>query len=341
MQAAGIAQILHHWDRQVREVEIGDGAVVIADYGSSQGRNSMLPMRIAIEGLRARAGTPLPIDVIHTDLPSNDFAALFATLADDPESYLAGTGNVFASAVGRSYFEPILRPGTVRLGWNTWTLHWMSGSPIAAPDHVLPGLGKSPDVLALLRQRQDADWRRFLECRSTELGRGAKLLCAFTAHDATGVGGWEWLGGRNSGNRYATLATLARCQHQELDRITVPAAGRSLEQVRAPFGEAGAFAGIRLDHAELVKVPDPIWAVFQATGDLRQYGLSHAQLGSRLVRPEHRPLAGAEVRMHQLCWTRFLLALPRGCLSRPTCTSPTSPSRCLRRVPGELAEVAD
>ena len=49
MQAGGIARLLPFLEEAARSVKIGDEPVVIADYGSSQGRNSMAPMRIAIE----------------------------------------------------------------------------------------------------------------------------------------------------------------------------------------------------------------------------------------------------------------------------------------------------
>jgi hypothetical protein len=75
LQAAGIAAVLPLWERVASAVEIVDETLVIADYGSSQGRNSMAPIRIGIEALRAKAGSNRPVEVIHTDLPSNDFAS--------------------------------------------------------------------------------------------------------------------------------------------------------------------------------------------------------------------------------------------------------------------------
>ena len=80
-------------------------AIVIADYGSSEGRNSLAPMTIAIGRLRDRVGPNRAIAVVHTDLPGNDFNALFETLANDPDSYLRDDPAVFASAVGRSYYQ--------------------------------------------------------------------------------------------------------------------------------------------------------------------------------------------------------------------------------------------
>jgi len=49
----------------------------------------MRPVGRAIDRLRARFGAERPVEVIHTDLPSNDFASLFGVLHGDPSSYLA------------------------------------------------------------------------------------------------------------------------------------------------------------------------------------------------------------------------------------------------------------
>src|SRR5215468_7252928 len=58
-------------------LDIDNRPIVIADYGSSEGKNSLAPMRAAIAVLRARAGRQRPIFVYHTDLPANDFNSLF------------------------------------------------------------------------------------------------------------------------------------------------------------------------------------------------------------------------------------------------------------------------
>jgi hypothetical protein len=88
LQAAGIAAVLPLWEKIAHAVPIGDENLVIADYGSSQGHNSMLPIRMAIEVLRRKAGLDRTVEVIHTDLPSNDFGSLFKALEEAPTSYL-------------------------------------------------------------------------------------------------------------------------------------------------------------------------------------------------------------------------------------------------------------
>jgi hypothetical protein len=67
-------------------LDSSDRPIVIADYGSSQGKNSLAPMRAAIAALRTRVGRQRPILVCHTDLPANDFSEMFALLESDPEN---------------------------------------------------------------------------------------------------------------------------------------------------------------------------------------------------------------------------------------------------------------
>src|ERR1700722_142438 len=122
LPASGGAFALPHFERAVRTLPLdtGDQPIVIADYGSSQGKNSLAPMRIAIEALRRRRGPDRPIVVYHVDLPANDFNALFETLQDDPERYVLNQPNVFPCAIGRSFYESVLPPGGVHIGWSSY-----------------------------------------------------------------------------------------------------------------------------------------------------------------------------------------------------------------------------
>ena len=283
MQASGIAAIMPDWEKTVRDIEIDNGPIVIVDYGSSQGRNSMAPMRVAIEKIRARTGAPTPIEVIHTDLPTNDFAALFTTLEDDPSSYLAGTSNVFPSAIGRTYFEQILPTASVHLGWNTWTLQWLSGDAILTPDHLYVQHSRSPDVRTRLRQRQADDWRRFLECRAKELKVGAKLVTAFVGmvDDEMGleqINGALW-------NSVQDLGHDGILSDNEQLQMTLPIAPRTIDDIRAPFGDQGTFVGLTIEKVDIFNVPDPVWEAFQLDGDARQFGVSQANIKRAYAAP--------------------------------------------------------
>jgi hypothetical protein len=71
---------------------LGDATpVVVADLGAAGGRNELQPMTVAIETLRD-SGVTAPIAVVHTDIPANDFSALFETIEHDADTYLTRDG---------------------------------------------------------------------------------------------------------------------------------------------------------------------------------------------------------------------------------------------------------
>lgn len=108
-------------DEAVRSLALAsdDRPVVIADYGSSQGTNSLIPIRAAVKVLRARAGADRPILVVHVDQVANDFNTLFAVLHSDPDCYSIDDANVFSAwmVIVRS---GVAEPDTLD---HSWPLH--------------------------------------------------------------------------------------------------------------------------------------------------------------------------------------------------------------------------
>jgi len=82
VQATGSSSVVPLFEGAANQAQLTSAAnpVVIADYGSSEGRNSLEPLTAAIGVLRRRIGPERAIWVVHTDLPSNDFTALFRML---------------------------------------------------------------------------------------------------------------------------------------------------------------------------------------------------------------------------------------------------------------------
>ena len=146
--ASGGALAIPLFEKAAQQITLdsGDRPIVIADYGSSQGKNSLAPMRAAIAALRTRAGRQRPIFVCHTDLPANDFSEMFALLESDPESYLQGEPQVFPYAIGRSFYRSLFPPGHVDLGWSSYAAVWLSQVPAADPGPLLHSLlhGRGP-----------------------------------------------------------------------------------------------------------------------------------------------------------------------------------------------------
>ena len=273
-QAAGIDRVLSLLEQAAMDVPVGDEALVLADYGASQGRNSMAPMRVAIETVRARCGVDKPALVFHTDLPSNDFTSLFHALEEDPNSYLRGSPGVYSAAVGRSFFGAILPPGQVHVGWNSWAVHWLSQKSGDAPDHISPTLSANPAVRAAACDQSARDWDRFLQSRSSELRGGGKLLCLVIIGTGQPVNSdllWTHLW-----DSIVELGREGKITESEQLGITVPIWYRSVAELRAPFEFGGQFAGLRIQHMEAISAPDPFWQSFEQTGDSQAFGVSWA-----------------------------------------------------------------
>jgi AraC-like DNA-binding protein len=114
-------------ERAAKQITLdGSGQpIIIADYGASQGKNSLAPMRAAIMALRARIGPDRPIFVVHIDQAANDFNTLFDVLHHDPERYCVDDPNIFPSAIGRSFYQSVFPREYVHLGWSSYAAVWL------------------------------------------------------------------------------------------------------------------------------------------------------------------------------------------------------------------------
>ncbi|WP_449472907.1 hypothetical protein [Sphingobium chungangianum] len=250
---------------------IGDasaGPVTIVDYGASQGRNSMAPMAKAIDLVRAN-DTQRPVQIVHTDLPSNDFTSLFGLLDQDPASYLEGRQCVFPCAIGRSYFDSIMPPGSVDLGWSSNALHWMSRNPVDVADHGWAIFSGSAKARAAVDAVLAEDWLRFLKARAIELRPGGRLICQFMGRGPDSHG-FEWMAG-NFWQSIVEMEGEGLLSADETLRMTAPSAGRSVDQVRAPF-DVGQVPDLVLERLAAIPSPDPYWEGYQQTGDAAELG---------------------------------------------------------------------
>ncbi len=241
-------------------------------------------MARAVGALRARIDPERAINIVHTDLPDNDFSALFETLANDPESYLKHDPNAFAYAVGRSYFEQILPSNSVTLGWSSWAIQWLSRVPAMIPDQVQVAYSRDPAALEAFARQAAEDWRRFLLMRRRELRHGGRLVVLTMALDAEGRFGYAPV----LGSLYATLREMVGdrfLKPDELSRMAIPTVGRSKEDLAAPFAEDGRFAGLTIEELEVFMGEDRIWAGFETSGDADAFGAEWARFSRASVFP--------------------------------------------------------
>ena len=286
VQATGSSPAVPLLEKAAREVQLPlpPEPVVIADYGSSEGRNSLVPLGAAIRVLRNRIGPDRAVSVVHTDLPGNDFTALFRILASDPESYSRVDPAVFPCAVGRSFYEQILPSCSVTLGWSSWAVQWLSRVPGLIPDQVQVAYSQDAVARAPFYQQAAEDWRCFLVHRAAELRTGGRLVVLSMALDDHGNFGYKPAVAAIYG-AVLDLVDEGFISKEEAHRMVIPTVGRSLQDFMAPFVGSGSFAGLALEEIDVFYGEDRIWTEFQGHGDAKMYAARWAAFSRASVCP--------------------------------------------------------
>jgi hypothetical protein len=274
--AVGSALALPHLQEAVRGIEIdcGDHPVIIADLGSSQGKNSLAPMSIAIAALRQRTGVNRPIFVFHIDQPTNDFNTLFEVLATDPGRYTLEEANVFPCAIGRSFYEGVLPPHFVHLAWCSYAAMWLSRIPSVIPGHFIAhrcfgGERAKFDLQAA------KDWRAFLSLRARELRTGGRLVVVLAALDDSGASGLESLFD-HANDALAGMVNEGTIRAEERQRMIVGVHPMRQSDLLAPFQTEGLFEGLRVESCDLASVADGAWAEYERGGDAEALATENA-----------------------------------------------------------------
>jgi long-chain acyl-CoA synthetase len=277
-QATGGILGLPFLEQAVREIAIPEGndPIAIADYGSSQGKNSLLPMRTAIRALRARVGLDRPITVTHIDQPENDFNTLFDVLHRDPDRYALDDPNVFPSAIGRSFYEQLFPPHSVDLGWSSHAAMWLSRIPTFVTSHFRGDRGTAAESTAFRRQGAQ-DWERFLSLRATELRPGGRLLLVLVGLDDQGKTGYQAL--LDEANEVlVAMVSEGAIRAEERGRMIVASCPRRTRELLAPFERDGQFQGLSVTCCEFLTVKDPSWAAYEQDGNKEALASERAKL---------------------------------------------------------------
>jgi SAM dependent carboxyl methyltransferase len=256
------------------EFDTSDRPVVVADYGSSQGKNSLAPMRAAISVLRERLGRDRPIVVYHEDRPTNDFNSLFEVLHADPGRYAKGDNRVYPCAIGRSFYENVLPPGSVDLGWCSYAAMWISKIPTLIPEHFYVQRSP-PGVRAVFERQAVEDWRSFLSVRSLEMRRGARIVVAMPGADDNGESAFAPL----MDDAKEVLAEMEReraISAEERERMVLGAWARRKRDLTEPFAGVDAFQSLIVEECETEALPDAAWVEFERDGDRRALAAKHA-----------------------------------------------------------------
>ena len=259
LPADGAALALPLLERAITDVEIDSGSqpIVIADYGSSQGKNSLAPMQIAVRGLRKRIGQSRAISVFHIDQPSNDFNSLFEVLHADPNRYALDESDVYPAAIGKSFYEKVLPAGSVHLAWSSYAAVWLSRVPTLIPGHLI-SVRSTGSVRAEFERQAACDWEAFLALRARELRPGGRLIVVLPGIADDGSAGLESLFDHANGVLEEMVADDA-ITSEERSRMVLGAHPRRTRDLLAPFERNGKFEQLNVEDCALSEVQDAPW----------------------------------------------------------------------------------
>lgn len=258
----------------------GSGAVTFADFGCSEGRNSIAVMRRLID--RAISLTDRPFLTIHSDLPTNDYSELFLGLRPNNRSTF-GTQRVSSAAVGGSMYDQLLPPASIHIATTFNSVGYLSRRPLdRLPGYILPNgpskrraNGYVTDLESrTFAQQAEADMAAFLSARAKELVPGGKLMvqvfgCMNESRTCDGL--------------FDLLNDAVRSHVENGDisadvyeRYYQPVYFRSLAELTAPISTPsyGVSDLYTLDRTDAYEVPVPFAASYKQDGDIDGYATS-------------------------------------------------------------------
>jgi hypothetical protein len=208
---------------------------VLADYGSSTGRNSVASVRAALQAVRSRRATQ-PIAVIHNDLVTNDWNDLFANVAS-ADGYLTTDGPAplpLASAV--SFFEPAAPSASVQFGMSFSAAHWLRTQPSVTVPEGFYFCEATGAARSALQVQAAEDWVTFLRARAADLVPGGRLLVQTVGTDTSGaislVTAQKLM--RAMRDVAGDLAARGSLTAEAVDRYLLPVYARTVDEARAP-----------------------------------------------------------------------------------------------------------
>jgi hypothetical protein len=264
-------------------LEGGDQPVVVADYGCSQGKNSLTPMRTAIKALRQRLGSGRPISIVHVDQAANDFNTLFDVLQSDPGRYCVDDSAIFSSAIGRSFYEPVFPREHVHLGWSSYAAVWLSRIPMLIPGHFAV-LASNGEVRAAFQRQAANDWKLFLSLRASELKPGGRLVVVLPGLNDGGTAGLEPLFGHAS-DALADVVAEGSITAEDRARMVLGAYPRRTSELLAPFAIDAQFRGLTVEHCELSVLPDAAWVDYETDANNEALATRHARFFRSVFAP--------------------------------------------------------
>ena len=258
-----------------------------ADYGAADGGTSQQMWDMVIRN-RRDAGDERQIEMIYTDLASNDFSTLFRIMqgmqGDATYAYQNHFKNVFVHACGTGFHEQLLTNASLHLGFSATAMHYVSVKPMEIPNHVHAACADINSKTAFAKQAA-VDWQNILLARAAELVPGGRFICLNFGIDAEG----RYLG--NTGGKHMfdhfhkfwkALYEKGSITKSEYEGATFVQYYRTMEEFCAPFSDPNSDvsrAGLVLKSSSTKLTKCPYEAAFHDAGE----GMSNREYAESLI----------------------------------------------------------
>ncbi len=246
----------------------------IADFGAADGGTSREMWDMVIGDLRAN-GDERQIEMLYTDLASNDFSTLFRMMqgmqGDPIHAYQKRYEKVYVHGCGTGFHQQLMADASLNLGFSATAMHYVSTKPLEIPTHVHAACADSESRVAYANQAAQ-DWEQILLARAAELMPGGRFICLNFGIDEKG----RYLG--NTGGQhmfdYFHKYWLAFFENglitaDEYKRASFAQYYRTIDEFCAPFKDpksAVRKAGLTLKSCESKLTKCPYEAAFLAVG---------------------------------------------------------------------------
>ena len=150
-----------------------------ADFGAADGGTSQELWYNLINLLRSK-GDNRAIEIIYTDLASNDFSTLFKNMqgmhGEKNLAYQKIFENVFVHGCGTGFHQQLLAADSLSLGFSATAMHYVSEKPCHINNHVHM-VGADISEKKQFMAQAAKDWEAILLARAKELSSGGRFVC--------------------------------------------------------------------------------------------------------------------------------------------------------------------
>ncbi|EGX49358.1 hypothetical protein TWF173_002276 [Orbilia oligospora] len=215
------------------DINLGSNLTIV-DYGCSQGRNSIAMMQRVLNRMAPSSTASL----VFEDLPSNEFASLIRLL---PELSASNpTLKIYPSLIPRSFYEPVIAPATVDIGFTSSTIHWLKRMPLLKPPTETVSEYYAKRTCRNAPEAEE-NFREFLTLRGQEIKSGGYFIIAcfgsFTEEEITRYKDALILRHRILFQAAEKLANEGKLPLKAMEKINVPIYDRSEEEFRSGIEE--------------------------------------------------------------------------------------------------------